>query len=228
MQTSLDAQIAAWIGRVGAAGAEHVQHRFALNRTRCYRRLHALTTAGLVRNERLLYGRPGLYVATREGLRWQHLQRLGVFRLSPGGFAHGSQVAGLVAVLEPALPAHRLLTDRELRAIEQDTRELIASVRVGETAGRPLIHRPDMALVGPTGSVLAVEVELSVKAHRRLVQITRGYARARNIDHTLYLAGERVGRAVTQAIRDVRAEDRITVVRLDDVEAMVEAVRSWS
>lgn len=219
MQTELDREIVAWVGRVGAAGVAHVRGRFGMGERWAYERLKTLVDGGLVEHRMVLYRRPGLYLATAEGLRWAGLQRLGVFRLSPGGFEHAVELARVAAVLEPALPGWRLLTDRELRAVEQDG-ELTASVKVGEVGARSLLHRPDVALVGPTGRTVAVEVELSIKARARLQQICRGYARARHVDRVYYLATRPVGRAVERAIADVRAEDRVTVLRLDDVEAI--------
>ena len=48
MQTKKDAEIVAWIGRIGAAGAEHVMGRFAMSRTRAYACLSRLVTSGLL------------------------------------------------------------------------------------------------------------------------------------------------------------------------------------
>ncbi len=217
----MDREIVAWIGRVGAAGVAHVRARFGMGERWAYERLKTLVDGGLLEHRMLLHRRPGLYIATAEGLRWAGLGRLGVFRLSPGGFAHAVEVARVAAVLEPALPGWRLLSDRELRAIEQDDGELTGSVKVGEVAGRALLHRPDLALVGPTGRTVAVEVELSIKSRARLQQICRGYARARHLDRVYYLVAPAAGRAVGRAIADVRAEDRITVLALDDVQELV-------
>jgi hypothetical protein len=58
--------------------------------------------------------------------------------------------------------------------------------------------------------VLAVEVELSVKAPRRLQAICRGYARARHINHVYYLANRATARAVSRAVDVTRSQDRIT------------------
>jgi hypothetical protein len=86
MQTEKDAEIVGWVGRVGAAGAEHVMERFAMGRSWAYARLASLVSGGLLEQKTLLYRKPGLYVATAEGLRWRGLQRLGVYRVSPSVF----------------------------------------------------------------------------------------------------------------------------------------------
>jgi len=68
-----------------------------------------------------------------------------------------------------------------------------------------------------------VEVELSVKAARRLVAICRGWARARHVSHVYYLAAPAAARAVSRAVRETRAEDRITVLTLDEIGGLVRA-----
>ncbi len=85
----------------------------------------------------------------------------------------------------------------------------MASARLGERpGGRAALHRPDLALISPTGRTLAVEIELSIKAPRRLAAICRGWARARHVSHVYYLADAAPARAVSRAIAETRAEDR--------------------
>jgi hypothetical protein len=224
MQTDRDAQIVSWLARIGAASAEHVMARFGMGRSWAYARLSLLTRDGLLEQKRLLYGKPGLYISTAEGLRWTFNERLGAYRLSPGGFQHAWELADAAVALHNALPEHKQLSDREIRVGENDGPELIASASLGELpGGRPALHRPDLALIGPDRRVLAIEVELSIKAPRRLQAICRGYARARHVDHVYYLATPPAGRAVSRAVAEVRAEDRITVLALDDVAGLVAA-----
>src|SRR5438105_7581988 len=92
MHTDRDQEIVAWIGRLGAAGAEHVMERFAMGRSWAYARLNRLVAEGVLEQHTLLHRQPGLYVATAEGLRWCGLQRLGVYRVGPGGFLHAREV----------------------------------------------------------------------------------------------------------------------------------------
>lgn len=69
----------------------------------------------------------------------------------------------------------------------------------------------------------AIEVELSIKAPRRLQTICRGYARARHVSHVYYPAPAPARRAVTRAVAEVRAENRIAVLALDDIAGLVAA-----
>jgi hypothetical protein len=221
MHTEKDGELVAWVGRIGAAGAQHVMERFAMGRSWAYARLGGLVAGGLLEQRTLLYRRPGLYLATTEGLRWQGLLRLGVYRVSPGGFEHARQLATAAVALERGLPSWRVVGEREIRLEEADGGRLIASVSVGQLpGGRPAVHRPDLALLSPQGRVVAVEVELSLKAPRRLAAICRAWARARHIDAVYYLATPAAARALARAIAETRAQERITVLALDDARAL--------
>lgn len=117
------------------------------------------------------------------------------------------------------------MSERELRIVESDEDKLLASVKLGELpGGRPALHRPDLALIGRDNRVLAIEVELSIKAPRRLQTICRAYARARHLAHVYYLATPSVARAVLRAVVEVRAEDRVAVMALEDIAGVAEAI----
>ena len=226
MQTQKDAQIVGWLGRIGAASAEHVMARFAMGRSWAYARLSRLVREGLLEQRTLLYRQPGLYVATAEGLRWTFLERLGVYKVGPGGVQHATELAAAAVALHGAFPGWELLSERELRVTESDEGKLIASVSLGELpGGRPALHRPDLALLDPDDRALSIEIELSVKAPRRLQAICRAYARARHLDHTYYLATPPAARAVARAVDETRSQDRVTVLALDDVASLVAAER---
>jgi hypothetical protein len=226
MQTERDAAIVGWIARLGAAGAEHVMGRFEMGRSWAYARLSRLVLDGLVEARTMLYRQPGLYVATAEGLRWQGLERLGVYRVGPGGFEHARRLATVAVALHQGLRGWELWSERELRLAESERGELVASARVGELpGGRPALHRPDLAAIAPDGRVVAVEVELSVKAPRRLAAICRSYARARHLERVYYLASPPAARAVARAVTETRAQDRITVLSLGETDALIGAER---
>jgi hypothetical protein len=146
MQTSRDSEIVRWIGGLGAAEAEHVVGRFGMGRSWAYARLSGLVKGGLLEQRTLLYRQPGLYIATADGLRWRGLQRLGVYRVSPGGFQHAQEVATTAVALHRSLPAEwEILSERKIRVHESDEGELLASAKLGELpGGRPALHRPDM------------------------------------------------------------------------------------
>lgn len=221
MLTNRDTEILEWIGRLGAAGAKHVGVRFGMKDIKAYRRLAALVADGLLTNHRLLYHRPGLYVATRRALRWRGPSGLALYEVTPGLFEHAWQVAGVAAVLGRELPGWQVWSERELRWQERQEQKLLASARVGTTGTRAVLHRPDLALISPQGRVVAVEVELTTKERPRLKKICLGWARARHVDAVYYLATPHAAKAVGRTVADTRAEDRIQVFGLGDVGEVV-------
>ena len=226
MQTQRDKEIVDWIGRLGAAGAQHVMRRFSMGRTTTYARLNALVTDGLLVHRTILYGEPGLYLASADGLRWCGFERLGVYRISAAGFVHAREVASAAVELGGALPGWTVISERELRAVELDEGRLIGSAKVGELpGGRPALHRPDLVLTAPQGRTVAVEVELSVKDRLRLARICRGWARARHIDAVYYLAASAPARAVQRAVDEVKAQDLISVLPLKEAQLLASLER---
>jgi hypothetical protein len=61
---------------------------------------------------------------------------------------------------------------------------------------------------------VVVEVELTVKAPRRLVEICRAWARCRTVTGVLYLAPALVERALLRAVAEARASEQVVVVPL--------------
>lgn len=214
MITGRDREIVSWIGRLGAAGAEDVMVRFGLGRTAGYRRLAAAVDGGLLEQVRLLHGEPGLYVATRRGLRWAGLEQLGPCRVSVAEFAHWQACGRLAAALGAS--GQPVWSERELRAAERETGRLIASVQIGQSER---LHRPDLVLWNDAGEACAVEVELSVKSSRRLEAICRGWARARHLAGVRYYAAPAAARALQRAVGVVRAEDVVEIRPLPWAEA---------
>ena len=226
MQATLDSEIVSWIGKLGAAGANHVVAHFALGRSSAYQRLATLVRRRLLVQHLLLYGRPALYVATRRALRWRGLDGLGPCRISAGRFEHAWQIADAAVALTTGLPDWMLLSDREILWHERQRHELLASARVGSRGGGSMaLHRPDLALISPQGRVVTIEIELTVKKPSSLVAICGGWARARHVDAVYYLASSPAARAVSRAAQKTRAEDRLKILPLGQTAEVVRLER---
>lgn len=222
MQTERDAQIVDWIGRIGAAGIEHVGRRFGMGSKLVGERLRSLAMAGLLERHMVLWKRPALYTATRAGLRWQGLGFMEVRRVKPGGFEHAWGVAEAAVDLHVRLPGWEVVGEREIRAIERESEKLYGSARIGQIHGRPQLRRPDLALVSPSGRVVPVEVELTNKGITVLTTICRGWARARHIERVYYLAAPRVAPTVERAAEKANALGCIEVLALEDTAGLAE------
>jgi hypothetical protein len=216
-----------WTARMGAITDEALADRLDVTVNSARGQLHVLQKAGWLSRKRLLAEQPVLYTATRAGLRVAALQGLDPCRVSASNANHLIVCAWVAAALERSYPDHLVLGERELRRDERERGVALASARLGVAPnGGPLLHRPDLVLWpdvsedcgdGEDGLPVAVEVELTVKAPRRLAEICRAWARCRCVAGVLYLAPPEVGRALDRAIDQAQAGDRIAVLGLDAV-----------
>jgi len=210
-----NASILAWLASIGAAGADHVAAACGLSAAAARARLRALERYGLARRERLLHGAPALHLLTRAGLRAAGRPEIDPPAVSAAGFAH------LLAVAQAAVALGRehgaIAGERELRALERAEGRPLASAQVGYRAdGSAALHRPDLVCwLEPLP--VAVEVELTVKAPRRLRAIVRGWARSRLVGGVVYYAPPHVARAVAAAVRSEQAAERVALLPLEDI-----------
>jgi len=221
-----------WAAGLGAVTAEALAARQGTGVASARSQLSGAERAGLLARWRELKGCPALYTATRAGLRACGARGLDPCRVSAFGARHLIACADVAAALERCYPDHHVMGERELRRDEREHGRLLASARLGMgTGGEESVHRPDLVLWpspalspeghgGPAGAVglpVAVEVELTVKAPRRLVEICRAWARCRCVAGVLYLTPPDVERALRRAVEQARAAEQIAVVALDAV-----------
>jgi hypothetical protein len=210
-------ELARWTASLGAVTAEALAHRSAISVASARARLLAAQRAGLLSRERPLSGRPSLFSATRAGLRACGARGMLACKVKEATANHLIECAAVAAALERCYPDHRVVGERELRRDEQEHDRLIASAQLGwaqaPDKGR---HRPDLVLwPSATGELpVAVEVELTAKAHQRLVEICRAWARSRTVAGVLYFAPANVERALLRAIEEAHASERIVVMPL--------------
>jgi len=206
-----------WISRMGAATDRAVARRERITLASARARLTGAQRAGWLARRRPLYGQPSLYFATPAGMRVAGESRLGRCRVSAANAAHLIACAGAAAELESRFREHTVRSERELRRAEQELGVPLASARIGPPGAERSWHRPDLVLwprAPRTGLPVAVEVELTVKAPGRLVEICRAWARARCVAGVLYLASPQVERPLRRAIERAMAGETVVVVPL--------------
>jgi hypothetical protein len=213
--------VVGWTARMGAVTAESLAQRQGTRIASARSQLAAAARDGLLSHERPLTGQPALYVITRSGLNACGRGELGPCRVSPSNAMHMIVCASVAAMLEQSYPDHTLLGERELRLHEGEAGAALASARLADGPGGAVLHRPDLVLC-PTSSdralPVAVEVELTIKAPRRLAAICRAWARARHVAGVLYLAPPAVERALGRAITQVHGAERIVVAPLEALD----------
>lgn len=208
-----------WTARIGAVTAEALAHLQDTSVSSARARLRAATRKQLLARHRLLVDRPALYTVTRAGARAAGLSEREPGSVSAANSLHTIACANAAAALQRCYPEQRIVGERELRREERRSGVPVASAIVrhlGEE--RPRLHRPDLVLSASgldRGSRIAVEVELTIKAPRRLQEICRAWARSRDVSGVLYLAPPDVERALQRAIERAHAAARILVVSLD-------------
>lgn len=207
-----------WTARMGAVTAEALAERMGTTVGVARARLLAAARKRLVLYRRPLTGQPALYTVTAAGARTCGVQGLDPCRVTASNARHLIECARVAATLERCYPDHRVDGERELRRDEREHGRELASARIGAGAsGAPLLHRPDLILwplSAESGLPVAVEVELTVKAPRRLADICRAWARCRCVSGVLYLASPQVEPVLARAIERAHAGDRVAVVPL--------------
>jgi hypothetical protein len=209
-----DRELVRFVGVHGAVAMEHVMAALGVGRTAAYRRVAACIEAGLLERVDLLREEPSLLRATRAGLRYAGLG-LGVAVVSPGSVDHWLRCATTALELGDEFGSGRVLSERELWLCERIEGRPLVSAQVGELpSGAPRLHRPDLALI--TAELpIAVEVELTPKAPRRLEGLIRSWRRAGWVGEVRYYCEPGpTRRAVERAIEKTHAQERIRVLEV--------------
>lgn len=209
------ASIIEWTARLGAVSAEAVGEHRGITTASARARLAAAQRDGLVRRTDPLRRLPALYTATSAGLRAAGLSTLGPCHVSAANAAHLAACARVAAALERSYPGHFVGSERELRRDERECSSPLASARLRSSEARDgWLHRPDL-VIWPRArgaAPVAVEVELTVKAPRRLEQICRAWARATCVAGVVYFSAPAVESALERAVAKAQAGDRIVVL----------------
>ena len=210
-----------WTAGAGAVTSASLALRRRASAASARAMLTAAVRAKQLARHRPLAERPALYTITRLGLRAAELEGIEPRRVSPASAQHMITCAHVAAALERRYPDQLVIGEQEMRKREREAGAPLASAvlrRVGEHG--PLMHRPDLVLLprsGPARRPVAVEVELTIKAPRRLAEICCAWTRSRHVDGVLYFAPPAVERALDRAIAAARADECVVVVPLDSL-----------
>ena len=199
--TERDEEIVRFAGLQVAVEARQIAAWQQMDKAHVFRRCKRLVELGLLRQERVVHGRPGLYLATRPGLEFAELE-LPVPKLNLWSYAHAVELVWLHIDLEREFGPGRVLTERQIRTLEgraaweaerSHGRHRPRYALAGNGGPRSL-HFPDLVVEGgaPQGGMLFVELELSVKAAERRREIVRSYVRGSHVERVRYYAAREV------------------------------------
>jgi hypothetical protein len=211
---SRDRELLRFVGVHGAVAIDHVMAALGVGRTAAYRRVAVCIEGRLLERVDLLRGEPSLLRATRAGLRYAGLG-LGPAVVSPGSVDHWLRCATTALELGEEFGAARIISERELAFAERIEGRPIASAQVGELPSRaPRLHWPDLAIITEERPI-AVEVELTPKAPRRLEALIRSWRRASWVEEVRYYCEPgQARRAVERAVEKTRAQDRVRILEV--------------
>jgi hypothetical protein len=123
--------------------AAQIAERFELGRAVSYARLGGMTQLGLVEHQRIFHAEPGVYLATRQGLHSVDLE-VPAARVDLRTYRHDVELSSLVIELEREFGPERVVTEREIRALdtpglrqEPDYRPLFGVLLGGAGPGPP-------------------------------------------------------------------------------------------
>ncbi|HEX4034278.1 MAG TPA: hypothetical protein VHX66_07535 [Solirubrobacteraceae bacterium] len=222
MTSTPDLAVLAWLSSIGAAPAADIAAACGASPRSAAARLRALEAGRLSRSVRLLHGEPSLHTLTRRGLRAAGCSEYEPTRISAANFAHFLAVSAVATALRTG--GRTVGGEKELRALERAGGAPLASAAVGVGEdGSPAWHRPD--LVCWDGDLpTAIEVELTVKAPKRLRAIVRGWARSRLISSVVYYATPAASRAVASAVASESAHRRVAIQTFEREHGAVSTV----
>lgn len=138
-----------------------------------YRRLRRLKSLELVKHERVLWNKPGIYRITEPGARYADVE-LPPARVDLSRLYHHLEVVDLsLEVLGKMESGHHWATEREVRQ-ELLNRGRGSSGKMG--SGSKTGRIPDGLLISPNGERVAIELELTQKRTDDYRKILKGYA----------------------------------------------------
>jgi hypothetical protein len=214
--TARDREIVRFVGLQVTVEARQIAVWQQMDKAHVFRRCKRLVELGLLRQERLVHGRPGVYVATKAGLDFSELE-LPVARLNLWSYVHANELVWLFIDLEREFGPGRVVTERQIRTLEgraaweaERSRERHRPRYALAGSGGPRsLHFPDLVVEGgaPQGGLLFVELELSVKAAERRREIVRSYVRGSHVERVRYYAAGEALRAMRRTVQSERAGD---------------------
>jgi hypothetical protein len=198
-----------FVGRHGIVAMAHVMEELDVGRTAAYRRVARCIEQGLLERVAVLREEPAVLRATRPGLRWAGLG-LPLAPVSPAMIGHDLRCASMAQYLALEFGTGQIITEPELVLAERIEGRPIASARLGERR----LHRPDLVAFSE-GRTIAIEVELTPKAPRRLESLVRAWRRASWVSGVrYYCAPGQTRRAVERAIAKTHAADRVRAMEV--------------
>ena len=176
--TERDVEILRFINDFGFCEMPHLDKRFGLNKPRNYQLLNRLVRGGLLFHERIFYGRHGIYRLTRRGAAFTNLPAM--HKVVFGTYVHDVALLDVYLQLRETYPQAHWIGQRAL--LKEKGQE-----SVGKRG-----HLSDGILILSNEKRVAIEIELTLKARRRLEMILKAYGGAFEYKEVWYYCSDSV------------------------------------
>lgn len=206
MLTERDLAILRWINGHGIADARKVSEKFAIYQQKTYLRLKRLVDAGLLKHERILFGKPGVYYLTKAGVEASGSELTVINKVVLSTMEHDLKLVDLSIFLEKERGG-KWVTAREIMLHK------VTSAKNKIERLKLLKTRTADGLLVTEEQTFAVELELTMKSQQRLKKIIEDYARDIQkgvYNGVLYYCGNKeIGLKVLDFVKGTAANGKI-------------------
>jgi predicted transcriptional regulator len=175
--TQRDVTILQFIHECGFCEMTHLDVRFGLKKSRNYRIIKRLLTAGLVVHERIFYKSHGVYRLSEKGAKLSDLPV--VKRIALATYEHELTLAQLHLKLMSVYPDAHWVSERRLRYLQS------------LAGSKKRVHVADGVLVVGDKHI-AIELELTLKNKYRFLRILKHYAANLEYEEVWYFCADSV------------------------------------
>ena len=169
-----------FIHEFGFCEVGHIMQRFSIGRSNAYAQMKMLTRFGMVKHMMVLPDLPGVYFLMAKAVRLINSDLLLITYVPIHYYSHYMKVLHVYLKVHEKHPDATWITERRLIRQKQD-----------DMPGNKE-HLPDGILILPDEKRIAIEVELSVKARDRLLNILTDYEVDKTIHEVWYFCSPKV------------------------------------
>lgn len=185
--TKRDVEILNFINDFGFCEIGQIERRFGLKKPRNYQVMKKLVKMGLVKHERIFYGKCGVFYVSRQGSQYTGLPP--IKNIPTAIYEHQLMVIELYFKLMHQYPEALWVSERHLVHDK-------FKIGVGQRG-----HIPDGMLIMPDHKKIAIELELTLKGEFRLNKILRGYVGQLSIKEVWYFCSSKAFSKVNGAAK---------------------------
>ncbi len=182
--TERDIEIIRFINNFGFCEIKQIEKQFGIKKSRGYQIMKRLVDANLVVHERVFHGVHGIFYVTHRGSEFSDLPP--IKNIPKDNYRHQLAIIDTFFKLKAQYPEAEWVSERR---IKRD--------KYMDGLGKRR-HIPDGLLIFPDSKEVAIEVELTLKSKRRLLEIFRNYMACLEIKEIWYYCSPKITEQLRQ------------------------------